>query len=567
MRIIARLIALFALLLGSAYTVGSARHAEAAAAPTLTVRADGWHVDVHAPGTDTFVFVVISPGMPNRFYDEVRSPFLIDPIPYGGKAVRVSARAGGAPSNPWAPEVPVNVPRAAPKLTVDVDRIHVSAALPNTGSFVFFVGADGMADAYYGYATSPFTIDPWKYGGKRVRVNARAEGPRTNPWGSEILVDVPPPTPGVPVLTVKPDRRHVYATLPGVTRFVFVVKSAGMPDQYVTGAAPLVIDEARYGGRTVRVSARAEGPVSNPWAPETSIDVPAVKLFGIDDAHGEQDASGPDAKRLGITLNRVQFTYGESIESMDAKVDRDARNGLKPLVLLAQYGRISDFDVPGWRRWATAVVARYGPGGAFWQGRTDGEFAPTVFEVLNEPYISGFYPTPEPAAYATFFTQVVTAANAANENARFLLAAWPNRYRDAAGTFSANSWNADLAASPDGPTALALASGITVHPYGSTISSNGWDSAYRAHQDFPALPVWITEVGYRVNDVHDYEPITEEVQAAYLQRALTDFMSWPWAHAFVWFKYQDYGPANMWGTVRTDGTHRPSYHAYRDFIS
>jgi hypothetical protein len=79
--------------------------------------------------------------------------------------------------------------------------------------------------------------------------------------------------------------------------------------------------------------------------------------------------------------------------------------------------------------------------------------------------------------------------------------------------------------------------------------------------------VWFTEIGYRINENEDGIVVTEPIQAAWMQRALLDFTNWSWAQAFVWFGWADYGADNMWGIVRPDGSHRPSYDAYRDFIS
>ncbi|MEV4536533.1 glycosyl hydrolase [Asanoa sp. NPDC049518] len=570
MRPVVRLVVAFALLLGSGLSLAGppAAMAAATAAPTITVRADRWHVDATLAGTDTFVFVVKVAGQPDAYYQDVFSPFVLDPWKYGGLPVTVSARAAGAASHPWAPAVRVDVPPAKPVLTVAADRRHVMATLPMTASFVFSVKSDGLPDYYSSYSTSPFLIDPWKYGGRTVRLGARAEGPATNPWSASVQIEVPAPAPDVPVLSVRPDRRHVHATLPGVTRFVFVVKVTGQPDVYFSNVtAPFVIDQARFGGRSVRVSARAEGPVDNPWAPEIAIDVPPLKLFGIDDAHGPQSTAGADAKQLGITLNRINLVYGESVQSMDAKVALDAGNGLTPLPILVQYGSISQFDLAGWERWAAAVTARYGPGGSFWQGRTDGHLAPTYFEVLNEPYGTWFYPNPEPTAYATFFKRVTTAARAANPATKFLLAAYPHTFKYANGSWSSQSWDVLLRDAPDGAASLGLADGVTVHPYGSYTEARGWPSVRAVHRDFPGHPVWITEIGYRINQIVDGTAVTEQVQAMWLQRTLADFMSWPWAHGYLWFKWADYGADNMWGVVRPDGTHRPSYETYRAFIS
>lgn len=455
----------------------------------------------------------------------------------------------------------------APTVTLQADGWHVGASLANTASFCFVVKSAGMPDRYTSLVVPPFLVDPFVYGGKTVTVSARASGPTSNPWASSIQFTVPVPTSGAPVLDARPDRRHVYAKLPGTSTFVYSVKSTGMADAYFQDVLPPFVIPAKYDGRQVRVGARASGPVSNPWAKEVTVDVPVAKQYGIADATGPDHTSGPDAKKLGITLDRFDLRYGESVESMDAKIAASTSSGLTPLPLLVQYGTISQFDLAGWKQWAATVVARYGPGGSFWVGRPDAQYAPIHFELLNEVYGSWFYPTPEPAAYATFFRAVASAARAANPESRFLLAAYPHTFVDASGVWSTKTWDQLFLESADGSAATALAAGITTHPYGSYTGRTGWPTASLAHQDFPTLPVWLTEIGFRIGQVVDGTTVDDELQAAYLQRSLVDFTGWPWAQAYVWFKYADYGPDNQWGVVRSDGSHRASYYAYRDFVS
>ncbi len=456
----------------------------------------------------------------------------------------------------------------APTVTVQSDYWHVNSAQAKTASFTFVVKTAGMPDRYTSMVVPPFLVDPFVYGGKSVRVSARASGPATNPWAPEIQFTVSKPRAGAPVIDALPDRRHVDATLPGITTFAFVVKASGIPDTYFHDVVPPFVIPSTYDGLSVRVGARAEGPATLPWASEITVKVPTAKLFGIADATGPSRTSGPDSKKMGITLDRFDLLYGESTASMDAKIAASTGSGLTPLPLLVQYRtNISQLDLPGWTSWAAGVVARYGPGGAFWVGRSDAQYAPTYFEVLNETYGYWFYPTPEPAAYARFFTQVVSAAKAANPNAKFLMVGYPHTFRTDTGVWSAKTWNTLLKESPDGPAAISLAAGVTTHPYGSYTDANGWATATRVHQDFPTLPVWLTEIGFQIDQNVDGTTVDDDLQAAYMQRSLVDFVSWSWAYAYVWFKYQDYGVDNMWGVVRSDGSRRASYHAYRDFIS
>ncbi len=454
-------------------------------------------------------------------------------------------------------------------MTVDAARWRVDAYLAGTSTFTFVVKVAGQPDAYFGDIPSPFTIDPWRFGGKTVSLSVRAGGSVSNPWAPEVKAAIPPPK---PVMSVAADRWHLTAYLPGTNVFTFVVKVAGKPDAYFGDIpSPFTIDRSRFGGRRVSVSVRAGGSVSNPWASEVNVDVPAIKLFGIVDAKGPQGTSTADAKNLGVTLDRIEFGYGTDVATMDIQIARDTSHGLTPLVLLNQYGTISRFDLPGWKSWASMVVARYGPGGSFWQGRTDGQYAPVYFEVLNEPYGWWFYTPQEPAAYASFFTEVVGTAKAANPGAKFLLAGYPHTYQNAQGAYSGQSWNAQVKAASQGQRAQQLADGVTVHPYGSLTAERGWRSAVATHNDFPQLPVWITEIGYKLGEVVDGVTVTRSTQAALMQRGLADFASWSWAQAYAWFKYADYDSRDgdhMWyGVVEPDGTHRPSYDVYRSFIA
>jgi hypothetical protein len=120
--------------------------------------------------------------------------------------------------------------------------------------------------------------------------------------------------------------------------------------------------------------------------------------------------------------------------------------------------------------------------------------------------------------------------------------------------------------SPDGARALSLADGVTIHPYGS-YTGWGWHTAALVHDDFPAQQVWITEIGYRIGSTLDGTTVDQSTQASLMQRSLTDYLAWPWAQAYLWFKWADYGSGNMWGVVNDDGSHRPSYGTYQAFIS
>jgi hypothetical protein len=555
--------------------------ANAATVPSIAVESDHWHVDATLSGVSAFDFEVATSGAATELFEKVPARFLVDPLVYDSKSVQVRVRAHTSTVGAWSSQIAFTVARPVPSLTLAADNRHVTATLPQAVTFVFVVKSAGMADAYFANTVSAFAVDPWTYGGKSVKVSARAEGNPNYPWATGIDFVVPAPTSDVPVLEVKPDHRHVYATLPGNTNFEFVVKSDGMADQYYNNTtSPFAIDADVYGGKTVTVSARIGGAVGPAWATKVVVAVPPVKYFGVNDATNPHEAGGVDAKKIGLTLDRQGWQNPgaagvdeqTSVAALDARVSVDAADGLAILPILYDYRQLSTIDANVWADWAARVVSRYGPGGTFWAGRADGDLAPVYFEILNEPFNqnlekAGFV---EPDAYTTFFKTVVTRARAANPAAKFLFPGATQTILDSQNKWSTESWDQLVKASPDGPAAIALADAVTVHPYNSYVEPDGWGQAVVVHNDFPGKPVWITEIGFRLGDSLDGNILTQESQAAYLQRSLADFISWPWAQAYLWFKWSDYSATdndNRWGLVDWDGTHRISYDAYQQFIS
>lgn len=79
-------------------------------------------------------------GQPDVYADNQPSPFLIDPLKYGGKTVSISARAMGPQTNPWASAVSVNVPLGKPVLSVASDNWYVNAQPPGSSQFGWVVG-------------------------------------------------------------------------------------------------------------------------------------------------------------------------------------------------------------------------------------------------------------------------------------------------------------------------------------------------------------------------------------------------------------------------------------------
>lgn len=99
----------------------------------------------------------------------------------------------GVGSGPWGV--------SPPYMTRLANNVQVQAELNGHSSFVYVVKASGMADAYFYAQGSVFTLNQSVYGGKTVRVSARAEGSSSHPWSfPELYVSVPalPPPPPPP---------------------------------------------------------------------------------------------------------------------------------------------------------------------------------------------------------------------------------------------------------------------------------------------------------------------------------------------------------------------------------
>jgi hypothetical protein len=94
------------------------------------------------------------------------------------------------------------------------------------------------------------------------------------------------------------------------------------------------------------------------------------------------------------------------------------------------------------------ATARYGPNGTLWQSNPSlAAYAPTNFEIWNEPWLTSSSSPVDPARYARLFKASASAGRAANPQARFIVAAeWQYQATDG----SWRNWVDDMyAAVPD----------------------------------------------------------------------------------------------------------------------
>ncbi|MGH2988649.1 MAG: hypothetical protein ACRDMA_02135, partial [Solirubrobacterales bacterium] len=223
------------------------------------------------------------------------------------------------------------------------------------------------------------------------------------------------------------------------------------------------------------------------------------------------------------------------------------------------------------------VVARYGPGGSFWEAHPEiAAFAPQHFEIWNEPYLPMFSAGGVDAGrYARLVKAAVSAGRAANPEARFLLQADRTPPGDARHSFIDDMY----AAVPD---LNSYFDAVAVHPYGGSSGPDdprggwGFPRLAAARERFVAhgaadKPLWITEVGWSTCPQSPDYCTSERKQAAYLERMFdllrTKYSGYVQA-AFVYHR-EDHprqvpdDKEGWFGLERRDGSHKPAYEVYR----
>ncbi|MCW3063424.1 MAG: beta-xylosidase [Solirubrobacterales bacterium] len=222
------------------------------------------------------------------------------------------------------------------------------------------------------------------------------------------------------------------------------------------------------------------------------------------------------------------------------------------------------------------IVARYGPGGTFWQTNPGLPPRPLLYvEFWNEPYCTCFsYGGVNPARYAALVKASTLAGRAANPGVQYLIEAdtsageWP-------GGFLAGMYNAM-------PDLNRYFDAVAIHPYSDdrspalTTDSYGFQHLTSTRDLLVAhgagdKPLWITELGWPTCPTGAAnECVTEAQQASYLRTAFdlvkTTYSSF--IRAIFIYHYNDFAPANpssreQWfGLTRVDGSHKPAYDVF-----
>jgi hypothetical protein len=157
-------------------------------------------------------------------------------------------------------------------------------------------------------------------------------------------------------------------------------------------------------------------------------------------------------------------------------------------------------DAAAWRSFLKAVVARYGPGGAYWKAPYHSQHGAHAiplpiqsWQIWNEPNLKKYFaPQPSPPKYAQLLQVSHNAIKSADPGAQIVLAGMPGYGQINAWDFLSRLYRAG-GVKPDFDAAA-------LHPYGRTVDQSGQEikkvrAVMTANGD-QATPLWITEIGW-----------------------------------------------------------------------
>ncbi len=191
-------------------------------------------------------------------------------------------------------------------------------------------------------------------------------------------------------------------------------------------------------------------------------------------------------------------------------------------------------DQSDYAEYASAVVQRYGPAGAFWSSHTGLPSRPLrTVEIWNEPWWHGFWrPQPDAGAYAALVRTAGSSIRRVAPSVTILVSGDLTQPTDP----GAPPWLAGLLAAR--PSVAPYVDAWSVHPYPDPKSLGPADGPVESSfQRVPLIwrmvkaarltrPLWITEVGWS-SATAAAEGVTELDQARYLHDALGEAVtSW-----------------------------------------
>ncbi len=348
-------------------------------------------------------------------------------------------------------------------------------------------------------------------------------------------------------------------------------------------------------------------PEAGPGAPAAPPGIP-VGMHGV-----LRWRSGEDLKRTvdlmadaGITVDRedigwyrVQPTAGAPYDwtFADRMVGAAARRGIRILAVLddapdwATGARnappLADGALTAFSAFAHAAVARYGSAGSYWSAHPEVPKLPILqWEIWNEPYYTFSWATgalPDPLAYGRMFKAVATAAEPADPQAQFLLAA-----NTGVGQ-APYPYPPYLAAMLDGVPGLAgHVDAVAIHPYAVDPSTCSFGANWittifqfckvrdvRRILDDHGLQragLWITETGWSTAPAAD-ATVTEAQQAANVHTAFASLRQWHDVDGLILYTLHDAAGATdddregHFGFLRADGSPKPAWAALRSELT
>ncbi len=214
---------------------------------------------------------------------------------------------------------------------------------------------------------------------------------------------------------------------------------------------------------------------------------------------------GVETVRFQLTWADVQPTAGTfNWASIDPIMDGLARHGLEPLPYIfgsppwvasqPKHPPIDDqADRNAWGFFLSALAARYGPGGDFWQNRATK--APVRrWQIWNEPNFEFYWdPDPDPAAYAELIKVSSRAIRAVDRRAKIILGG-------VAPVRSGTRWWIYLRKFYEAGGVKGHFDGVALHPYSQNLPDLRWQ-VERARRIMDRAgdrrtPLAITEIGW-----------------------------------------------------------------------
>ncbi|HEX4304455.1 MAG TPA: hypothetical protein VHZ54_00320 [Solirubrobacterales bacterium] len=303
----------------------------------------------------------------------------------------------------------------------------------------------------------------------------------------------------------------------------------------------------------------------------------------------------------GASVYHVPLAYigpGGDWSGNDALVEEAWRRGLTILPTLEgptnRFLLVSDPEWGAWGEWVEEVVARYGVGGSFWEGKAN-PTPITAWEVWNEPNLPDNNPVLSEAQCAEVGqTWIAEAGTCVQPQGYGVFLAYSAERMQAAARATAGAetdvlfggLNSQVGESPEAFLGKARlygglspdVTGIAFHPYAFVGGVAGMAEDLTAlRRDLDTLlesgdkSIWITEVGWPVDGtVPVGGTVSEDDQATLLGEAC----DWIKANAaaddiqlVTWYNVRDFDVA-AWdgrdGLQREDGSYYPSWYAFQE---